>query len=148
MLLTHIAGSPTLVLPPRNSGAVSATVDPEVRNRVWNLVGKLYPSGNVGERRGERRYPFPQLVHLSPVPDERLEASHEPVVVVGKHISERGIGFFHREPLAYRRVIASVPCGDDWLGLLTHLTWCRFTRHGWYESGGRFLKVAPSQVHS
>ena len=146
MLLTHIAGSPTLVLPPRNSGAVASSVDPEVRDRVWDLVGKLYPSGNVSERRGERRYPFPQLVHLSPIAGERLDPSGESVVVVGKHISERGIGFFHREPLAYRRVIASVPYGDHWLGLLTDLTWCRFTRHGWYESGGRFLKIAPSQV--
>ena len=146
MLLTHIAGSPTLVLPPRNPGAVSTSVDPDVRNRVWDLVSKLYPSGNVAERRGERRYPFPQLVHLSPVADERIESTGEPVVVVGKHISERGIGFFHREPLAYRRVIASLPYGDQSLGLLTDLTWCRFTRHGWYESGGRFLKIAPSQI--
>ena len=27
------------------------------------------------------------------------------------------------------------------ISLAIDLTWCRFTRFGWYESGGRFLRV-------
>jgi hypothetical protein len=30
--------------------------------------------------------------------------------------------------------------GTD-LCLLVDLAWCRYTRYGWYESGGKFLKV-------
>jgi hypothetical protein len=32
------------------------------------------------------------------------------------------------------------------MGVLVDLKWCRFTRHGWYESGGRFLQIVPSPL--
>ena len=70
----------------------------------------------------------------------------ESLVVVGKHLSERGLGFYHPKPLPYRRVIASLESNGLWLGFLIDLKWCRFTRQGWYESGGRFLEVVPSPV--
>ena len=147
MLLTHVAGPPTLTVPLRHSAGLANSVDPDVRDRVWSLLGKLYPSGKAGERRGDRRYPFPQLVHLTPISSDSSAGHDTAIVVAGKHISERGIGFFHREPLAYRRVIASVQCGDRWLAFLTDLSWCRFTRLGWYESGGRFLQVVDPPIN-
>ena len=36
--------------------------------------------------------------------------------------------------------------GGARLAFLIDLTWCRFKRQGWYESGGRFLQVAPLPV--
>ena len=146
MLLTHVAGPPTVTVPLRNSVSPSNSIDPEVRDQVWHVLGKLYPNGKAGERRGDRRYPFPQLVHLTPLETDRLQPSGDAIVVAGKHISERGIGFFHREPLAYRRVISSLQCGDRWLAFVTDLSWCRFTRLGWYESGGRFLQAVASPI--
>ena len=67
--------------------------------------------------------------------------------MVGKHLSERGLGFYHPQPLPYRRMIVSLegPRGD-WFGFLIDLTWCRFTRQGWYESGGRFLESVASPM--
>ena len=35
-----------------------------------------------------------------------------------------------------------------WIGLLLELTWCRFTRHGRYDNGGRFLAVVPSPLEA
>jgi hypothetical protein len=44
-------------------------------------------------------------------------------------------------------MIASFEYGDDhWVGLVLQLTWCRFSRHGWYDNGGRFLQVAVSPL--
>ena len=99
------------------------------------------------ERRGEQRFPFPHLVHLTPVSVEGTILLDETVVVVGKHLSERGLGFYHQQPLPNRRMIVSIETDNHtWLGILIDLTWCRFTKQGWYESGGRFLRLVNSPI--
>ena len=119
----------------------------EVRTCVCGLLTNLYPRQETHERRAERRYPFPYLVQLSPVGEDSLEPIGETVVVVGKHLSERGLGFYHLKPLPYRRMIVSIEVGNgSWVGFLIDLTWCRFTKQGWYESGGRFLQIVASPV--
>ncbi len=121
--------------------------DDDIRSQVWGLLGMLYPRHDLAERRRDSRYPFPYLIHLTPVDDDGLTPRGETVVVVGKHISERGLGFYHPKPLPHRRMIASLetPRGH-WLGFLVALNWCRFTRQGWYESGGRFLQSVCSPM--
>ena len=37
--------------------------------------------------------------------------------------------------------------GGRWSGFLLEIAWCRFTRHGWYDSGGRFLQAVPSPIN-
>lgn len=121
----------------------------EVRTQVWALLATLYPRQQIAERRGENRYPFPFLVHLTPVAEDGMTACGESVVVVGKHLSERGLGFYHPKPLPYRRMIASLETAEgQWIGFLIDLNWCRFTRQGWYESGGRFLQAVLSPLAS
>jgi hypothetical protein len=67
-------------------------------------------------------------------------------VGAGKHLSPDGLGVFHPEPILQRLVIATfepaAPAG--WTSLLLELRWCRFIRHGWYESGGRFIGPAST----
>jgi hypothetical protein len=117
--------------------------DDDVRDQVASLLVTLFPDGQLAERRREHRYPFPHLIQLTPVAEDGVTPQGEPIVVVGRHLSERGLGFYHPKPLAYRRMIASLEAGGGvWLGFLIDLTWCRFTRQGWYESGGRFLRSA------
>ena len=113
----------------------------EIRTQVWGLLSTLYAKTAGMERRREIRYPFPFLIHLTPVGEDGATPCGESVVVVGKHISERGLGFYHPRPLPNRRVIAALegPRGESF-GFLVDLSWCRFTRQGWYESGGRFLE--------
>lgn len=124
---------------------VSVSSEDEVRTQVWGLLGALYPRGEVVERRGDQRYPYPYLVYLTPVDDDGITAKGEPLVVVGKHLSERGLGFYHPKPLPHRRMIASLEtAGGRRMHFLIDLTWCRFTRHGWYESGGHFLQAVPA----
>ena len=116
--------------------------DEQVRAGVWGLLSSVYSRGRLTERRTDQRWPFPHLITLTPVATDGLVPIDEPVVVVGSQLSERGLGFFHPMPLPYRRVIASVEMGSgSACSFVLDLKWCRFTRHRWYESGGRFLQV-------
>ncbi|MCR4411475.1 MAG: hypothetical protein NUV77_03505 [Thermoguttaceae bacterium] len=119
----------------------------DVRTQVWNLLGAMYPVGDLVERRKDRRYPYPYLVYLTPVGSDGVTPEGDPIVVVGKHLSERGFGFYHPKPLPYRRMIASLEATSGVrVAFLMDLNWCRFTRQGWYESGGRFLQSVPPPI--
>jgi len=116
-----------------------------VRRHVWDLLSGLYPRGQLQERRFEQRFPYPHLLYLTPVDEEGLRPLGQRIVVVGKDLSESGLSFFHQQPLADRRMIASLESrGLEWVSFLVDLSWCRFTRQGWYFSGGRFLETRPT----
>lgn len=120
-------------------------LDPEISSRISSLFKKLFPGGRLPDRRSQRRYPFPYLVRLTRVGPDGLSPTEESIVVVGKHISERGLGFYHAIPLTDRRMIASFETSTgEWIAFLLDIHWCRFTKGGWYESGGRFLRTVPS----
>jgi hypothetical protein len=106
-------------------------------------LNSLYPGTPFVERRREPRYPFPHLIQIAPASrDGKPLPHHEPMIVCGKHLSDRGLAFFHQTPLPHRRVIASVEGREGrWIHFLLDLTWCRFTQLGWYEGGGRILQV-------
>ncbi len=110
---------------------------------IGQLLQHMLPSDVGAEKRQTKRFPYPFLVELTPVGDDDTTPVGAPMTVVGKDLSERGIGFFHQQPLPYRRVQATV---EDMTGqrieVLVDLAWCRFKKQGWYESGGRFLHVA------
>lgn len=117
----------------------------QIRAQVWTLLSSFSPKGRTVERRRNQRYPYPHLIRLTPVDalDRPLDAGR--LVVAGKNISEQGLCFFHLAPLTLRKAIVSLESGDGrWLSLLMDLTWCRFTHHGWYESGGFFLELVPT----
>ena len=121
--------------------------DDEIRAQVWGLLTTLYPRNDLVERRRDNRYPFPCLVHLTPVGEDGMTPEGESVVVVGKHLSEKGFGFYHQAPLPHRRMIVSIEGRKgQWVGFLIDLGWCRFTKGGWYESGGRFLQTVLSPL--
>ena len=125
------------------------TVEDEVRKQVWGLLSRVYQPAQASERRADQRYPLSQLVYLTPVGPDGFSHAGEPLIVVGKHVSERGLGFFHQQPLPHRRMIDSMELDrGDWVAFLIDLRWCRFTRHNWYESGGRLLQAVPSPVYA
>lgn len=114
----------------------------QIRRSVWGLLASLYPTPRHVDRRREQRYPFPYLIRLWPTDETGTASQGAPVVVVGKQVSERGLGFYHPRPLENRRMIAVLDSGQGSpLAFLVDLSWCRFTSQGWYESGGRFLEM-------
>lgn len=115
-------------------------------SRLRRLIHRLEHANAATDQRRERRYSFGALIHLTPV-DEAGPNLDRAVVTPGKSISSDGIGFYHRESLPFRKVVASLELSDDeWIGLLVDLSWCRFTRLGWYESGGRILCAVASPL--
>jgi len=137
------------LLTARDSGAASMAGSPgdAIRAQVAELLRSLYPHLGVIERRKHHRYPYPQIVHLTPIDESGAPSVDETTTAVCKHLSERGLGFFHQQPLPYRRVIASLESPHArWLAFILDVGWCRFTRHSWYESGGRFLQTIASPL--
>jgi hypothetical protein len=99
------------------------------------------------ERRREARHPYPYPIHLTPFDSDGLPDVERTFVVIGKHLAPHGVDFYCTQPLAYRRVIASLDCGTEgWIGLVVELAWCRFSRHGWYDNGGRFIAIVPTPL--
>ena len=121
----------------------------DVQDRVQDVVSLYRTRPTCGDRRCDRREPFPYPIHVTPVADSGEVLDDETFVVLGKHLSERGLDFYHSAPLPYRRVITSWECRDgSWLARMLDLRWCRSTRHGWYENGGRFVQAVPSPLGS
>ena len=140
-----------LMLTPPDLESIAAspqTAETMVRGQVWEILTAVYPRRNSVERRAAQRFPYPHLIYLTPLAGDGVTPDVGSVVVVGKHLSERGLGFYYQhKPLPYRRVIASLEVpGGQWVGFLLDITWCRFTQHGWYDSGGRFLQTMASPV--
>lgn len=113
----------------------------EIAQYVQRVLAAAVAKPSV-QRREHQRVPYPTLIKLEPVDPATLEVQDHPVVVVGKHLSEQGIGFFHRDPMPHRFLAAVLELdGGTSIRLLINVSWCRFTRHGWYESGGKFIRV-------
>jgi hypothetical protein len=99
------------------------------------------------ERRREARYPYPYPIHLTPFGADGRPDVDGTFVAIGKHLAPHGIDFYFSQPLADRRIVASLDCGQEgWIGLVVELAWCRFSRHGWYDNGGRFVAVVESPL--
>lgn len=97
------------------------------------------------ERRTEERIAYPRLIPLTPLDEQGELVVGEPIHVVGKHLATLGLDFFHCEPFPHRYAVVTLQRGvDRWVHLLINITWCRFIRPGWYDSGGRFLRILSS----
>lgn len=139
----------TLVEAARSTAApkTGSAEEENIGNQVRLVLCNPCPERSTFERRRETRHPYPYPIYLTPVGRDGRTPEGKTLVVVGKHLSEHGLDFYHREPLPHRRVIASLDGGSgQWIGLLMDLSWCRFCRHGWYDNGGRFLQVVPSPL--
>ena len=139
----------SLIEPPVAAGKLETKLSSQdgIRDRVQLALFSARAPRSFGERRRVHRYPYPYPVYLTPLARDGAACTEETIVVVGKHLSECGLDFYYHQPMPHRKMIASFEYGDDhWVGLVLQLTWCRFSRHGWYDNGGRFLQVADSPL--
>ena len=126
-------------------------------DRVRSLLSSLHSADCRGSRRREQRFPYPCLLRMTPYDEDTAPSDFEEgygddfdgyrmadaTTVVGHEISLAGIGFYHQEPITDRLVV--IELSDDRpasspLRVLVDLSWCRFAREGWYESGGRMVR--------
>ncbi len=109
---------------------------------VEALLASLQPTV-ARERRRDDRCPIPVLFKLTPLVLDGRPYPHEAAIVVGKNISRRGVCFFHEQRISHRRAILElVQPGMAEFAVEIDVTWCRFTKPGWYESGGRLVRTA------
>jgi hypothetical protein len=113
---------------------------------IHGVLAAVQPARRLPDRRREARHPYPYPIHLTPLDESGLPDAERTFVVIGKHLGERGLDFYCQQPLPQRRVVASLDSGRGWLGLLMELAWCRFSRHGLYDNGGRFLALVRSPL--
>jgi hypothetical protein len=127
--------------------AESAGRQDRINASVQSALTAIEPFRRPLERRREARFPYPYPIHLTPYGEGGRADVNRTFVVIGKHLAPHGIDFYCPQPLAERRVIASLDCGrEGWIGLIVELAWCRFSRHGWYDNGGRFIGVVASPL--
>ncbi len=116
-----------------------------VSRQVEALLARLNRTVTV-ERRSDERVAVPVLFLLTPLDENGEPVELAALTVVGKNMSRRGLSFYHNEPLLYRRAIITVDhAGFDGFSAEIDISWCRFAKPGWYESGGRFVAVAPAE---
>jgi hypothetical protein len=101
------------------------------------------------QRRRWHRVPYDRPILITPLDDETNEPNGPSQLVPGRDISLGGVSFAHREPLASRKVACTFePSSPTSESVIVRLTWCRFTKEGWYQSGGQFVQSIsrnPSQ---
>ena len=115
-------------------------------NQVEALLARLHASV-AQERRRDERVAIPVLFRLTPLDVDRQTLEHESSIVVGKNISRRGLCFYHEWPIPHRRaLIAVAQSGLGSFAAEIDISWCRFTRPGWYESGGRLVRLVAQEI--
>jgi hypothetical protein len=142
---TSPSASPALRAKQQSGSARSVREPDPIAACVLAALTQRSVSQRVQERRTEQRYPYPHPIYLTPVADDGPRVD-ETIQVMGKHLSQHGLDFYHREPVPYRRMIASLALEGGWVGLVLDLKWCRFTSDGWYDNGGRFVAAIRSPL--
>jgi hypothetical protein len=126
-------------------------LDDDVRIRlreVIDLAVRAADSRPAIERRAAERIAYPHAMSLTPVNPRTREPVGETRTVLGKHLSSDGFGFASFEPFHFRFAIVSLEVDDDrYVGILGEALWCKFSRHGWYETGGRFHEPVRSPLN-
>ena len=115
--------------------------------QIENLMSRLHPTVTL-ERRHDGRLELPLLLRLTPLGDDRRPIEKDAVTVIGKNISPGGLSFYHVDSLPFRRAIIRAQDADfsDFAAEID-LSWCRFNKPGWYESGGRLVaRLLPAQA--
>ena len=125
----------------RDGWTVTDTSEKGVGDLVQSILRASAPPVHHPERRRHKRHALPRLVTLTPIDDQEMKQVDEPVVVVGKSLALRGFDFYHNEPLPYRRAVISFDEMPEAVHLVLLISWCRFLRPGWYDSGGRFTHI-------
>lgn len=98
------------------------------------------------ERRQDKRLAYPHLLTVTPIDEAEIRSIGEPVTVVGKYLASHGLDFYHGDTLPYKRVVVSFDRGPaEGIHLVLNISWCRFLRPNWYDSGGRFTHIVQPQ---
>lgn len=130
-----------------STDAATAQAAPPISPEATPLDQLLRVVAPEVDQRQQARVAAPYLFTMTPLEDlgrgRPGRETGQAISVVGKDINRQGIGFYHESALTYRYV--RLRSQDPKLGAFkidVQLNRCRFTKLGWYESGGRILRVS------
>lgn len=127
---------------------ISPCDDTTIAERARSIAQSVQVPWHELGRRTQHRVPFPQLVEFLPLANDGRTIVGETLHVVGKNLASLGFDFYHQEPMPYRFAIVRLPVGDDqWIHFQLKISWCRFLKPGWYDSGGRFVRIVELVEH-
>jgi hypothetical protein len=117
-------------------------------SRIVNqVVASWHSPLALAEQRGWQRIRYDRPAILTLLDDRGHWSLGIHKVVSGRDISPSGFSFTHLDPLACRRVIVTFAFEpEETEAIELKLTWCRFTRAGIYQSGGKFVNPTPSPL--
>ena len=97
------------------------------------------------EKRAHRRYPFRRALVVTPITNGTGRPDRaKSFPAFGIDISSSGVCFLGRQLVPARKAVLSVDGPDgEMVHVLFEPRWVRFTRGGWYQTGGRLLEVLP-----
>lgn len=135
--------SASLALPVSSEFSSNQELDNvQIKKQIRTALHAVLSATPPIERRLSGRHPFPYPITITPMSEDGHAVPQERFTVIGRHLSEMGVDFYHSVPIPYRNVIATLTSSrGQRLDLVIALTWCRFRQHGIYENGGRFLKL-------
>ncbi len=126
---------------PRTKSTSSRRKSARLTRHIQSLIAGL-ERPVAAERRSSDRVAVPFLLRLTPLDPDGQPLTEEAITVVGKDISQRGLSFFHEHSLPYRRAMIELEHPEAGpLCMELDICWCRFTKLGWYESGGNLTRV-------
>lgn len=114
----------------------------EIDRLVESLVASWHSSAQLRQNRRWHRTPYRKPVVITPLDDIADTPIAEPHLAFGRDLAAGGLSFLHEQPLPHRIVAVTFSLEADMAtAVVTRLTWCRFTRRGTYQSGGKFLRT-------
>jgi len=123
----------------------------ERRRNLQSCVAWLLESGLADripvEKRAHRRFSFRKPITVTPVNNHSGQPDRlKSFSAFGIDISSCGICFLARQLVPVRKAVLSAegPSGEI-VTLLFEPRWVRFTRGGWYQTGGRLVEVLPEE---
>jgi hypothetical protein len=120
----------------------------DIETLIRRAIAGKQPIDRRVDRRKDVRYAFPYPIKLLPV-DAALRAEYRGAIsAIGKHLTLHGIDFYCTHPIAAKEVICQFEAATTAMSVVLELNWCRHNSQGWFENGGKFLRIwkAPARL--
>ena len=117
--------------------------------RLLGQVASWHSPAALAELRSWHRMRYDRPAVLTPLDEKRGGLLDGHKIISGRDISPSGFSFTHLDPLPCRRAIITFAFEKEsqpWDAVILRLSWCRFTRAGIYQSGGKFVSLTNSPL--
>jgi hypothetical protein len=113
----------------------------DVDSVIRRAVAGKQPIDRRLDQRRDVRYAYPYPLTLLPLDVALRGEQNRMIAAIGKHVTVHGVDFYTSAPIAAKEVICQFHSPTCAYSLVLELTWCRHNAQGWFENGGKFLRV-------